>query len=557
MDRRTVQPGQIPLDGDLLETNKNAMIGLGKLIEAVFGTSNLLQGFACVPTAPSSMQVSVGAGQVFSLQNIDATTYGSLAADILHQIVKQGLSLDAALLSCPAPLTIGYSINYLVQVAFSEVDTDFSLRTYYNAAEPTEPYMGAGNSGVQDATRRADRALVAVKAGAAATTGAQTTPAPDAGYIGAWVVTVAYGATTIETGAIALYAGAPFLTETLQTKVSQASSDARYLLRSGGTMTGAITLPGNPTNPLEAAPKQYVDGLASGIQIKGNVAVATLSANVTLSGEQTIDGVLTSASRILVKAQTLPANNGIWVTGAGAWTRATDMDAWAEVPGALVLVTGGSTQAGSAWICSSAAGGTLNTTAITFQQFANAGSYQAANALLAAIAALAANGIVVRTGAGAAAARSIAAGAGIAVTNGDGVANNPTVAADLANAAQMRAAAANKLLDPAGAFGAAVTVILAYASTIALDFNTFFNAKATLTGNVIFGSPTNLKDGQMGKIEVFQDAIGGRTATFHANILWTGGVDGVLSTAPNARDVIYYCGLSDGKAHFSLNRALA
>ena len=32
-----------------------------------------------------------------------------------------------------------------------------------------------------------------------------------------------------------------------------------YLPLSGGTMTGPITLPGNPTNNLEAATKQYVD----------------------------------------------------------------------------------------------------------------------------------------------------------------------------------------------------------------------------------------------------------------------------------------------------------
>jgi hypothetical protein len=34
-----------------------------------------------------------------------------------------------------------------------------------------------------------------------------------------------------------------------------------YLPTAGGTMTGAITLPGNPTSALQATPKQYVDGV--------------------------------------------------------------------------------------------------------------------------------------------------------------------------------------------------------------------------------------------------------------------------------------------------------
>lgn len=556
MDRRTVQPGQIPLDTDLLETNRFAMVGLGKLIEAVFGASSLLHGFACAATAPASMEVKVGAGQVFSLQNIDATPYGSLAADVIHQIVKQGLSLDEVELACPAPLTVGYSINYLVQIAFSETDTDPTLRTYYNADEPTDPWLGPNNNAVPDATRRKAGALVQVKAGVAATTDTQSTPAPDAGYIGAWVVTVDYGQTTITAPDIALYPSAPFTSDTLQSKISEASGDARYLPRSGGAVTGAITLPGLPTNPLEAATKSYVDGIASGIQIKGQVAVAT-TANITLSGEQTIDGVLTSASRILVKNQSAPAQNGVYVTDAGAWARASDMDAWSEFPGAMVLVAGGTTLAGSSWLCSSAAGGTLETTAVTFESFANAGTYQAANALLAALAALADVGLIVRTGAGTVAARSITGGAGVTVANGNGVAGDPTVSADKASAAQFRAGAADKLIDPATAFAAAASVDLAASGAISVDMAAGLNFKHTLTGNVAYGAPANVRDGQAGKIEIKQDATGGRTATWHASWVFAGGVDPTLSTGANARDVLSFVGLSDGKVLGSLHKAVA
>ena len=72
--------------------------------------------------------------------------------------------------------------------------------------------------------------------------------------------------------------------------------------------------------------------------VKEPVATAT-TANITLSGEQTIDGVLTSASRVLVKDQSDASENGIYLSGAGAWSRATDADDNGELqPGTLVWV---------------------------------------------------------------------------------------------------------------------------------------------------------------------------------------------------------------------------
>lgn len=557
MDRTITQPGQIPLSSDMLRTNRNVMVGFGKLIEAVFGSSTLLHGLACTPTAPASLDVVVAPGQVLSLQNVDATAYGSIAADIIHQIVKQGLILDATTLHCAAPATAGYSIAYLVQVAFSESDTDSTLRTYYNSLTPSVPWTGVNNSNVPDATTRKAAALVQVKAGVAAATGSQTPPAPDAGFIGAYVVTVANGQTAINAGNITVFGGAPFLTETLQAKLSQSTADALYLSRAGGPVTGPITLPSDPTAALHAATKQYVDGIASGIQIKASVAVAS-TANLALTGEQTIDGVLTSGTRILVKNQTAPAQNGIYVTAAGAWSRATDMDAWSEVPGAMVLVTGGG-QAGASFLCSSAAGGTLNTTAIVFQTFANAATYQAANAFLSGLAGLSSAGLLIRKSDGSAVTRNIAAGAGIAVTNGDGAAGDPTVAIDKATAAQFRAGTANKVLDAATPWAAAASVDLVDGNTITFDMQAAINGKLALgplTGLRTLASPTNIRDGQSGKIEIKQDSVGGRAMSFGAAWKPVGGTVPLLSTAPNARDVLHYCGLSDGTVEFQLNKGL-
>lgn len=106
----------------------------------------------------------------------------------------------------------------------------------------------------------------------------------------------------------------------------------------------------------------------------GPVACAT-TANITLSGEQTIDGVTTSADRILVKDQAAPEENGIYVTDAGAWSRASDMNAAADVEGTGVYVSGGTASGGKTFITYSAVT-TLGTDAIAFAEGADASGVQ-------------------------------------------------------------------------------------------------------------------------------------------------------------------------------------
>lgn len=95
------------------------------------------------------------------------------------------------------------------------------------------------------------------------------------------------------------------------------------------------------------------DALLGTRSVWRQVAVAT-TASITLAGEQTIDGVLTSASRILVKDQSTPAQNGIYITAAGSWSRAADADNVAEfVLGREVYVQSGTISSGRAYRLSS------------------------------------------------------------------------------------------------------------------------------------------------------------------------------------------------------------
>lgn len=111
---------------------------------------------------------------------------------------------------------------------------------------------------------------------------------------------------------------------------------------------------------------QNITGATTVESWKSPCAVAT-TGNITLSGEQTIDGVLTSGSRVLVKNQTTTSQNGIYVSAAGAWSRSTDADAAAELEGAAVGVTQGTTQQNTVWLQTSDSIN-LGTTAIQWQQ---------------------------------------------------------------------------------------------------------------------------------------------------------------------------------------------
>ena len=107
---------------------------------------------------------------------MDSTAYGSIAARTLDQIVKQAMQVQSVTMSVTAPLTPGTTIAYLLEAAFSEADTSAVVLPYYNASNPTQPYLGPGNNGSSQNTLRQQSVVLPLKAGAPATTGSQVTP---------------------------------------------------------------------------------------------------------------------------------------------------------------------------------------------------------------------------------------------------------------------------------------------------------------------------------------------------------------------------------------------
>ncbi len=168
----------------------------------------------------------------------------------------------------------------------------------------------------------------------------------------------------------------------LATAGSQASlSDLSSPTGSYSFGSQLLTNLANPVSDQDAATKYYVDSVAQGLDVKASCLVAT-TANITLSGTQTIDGVaVVAGDRVLVKNQTAPAENGIYVVDASAWSRSADANTWAELVSAYTFIETGSTYADTGWVCTVNQGGTLGTTAVTWSQFSGAGTYTAGTGL--------------------------------------------------------------------------------------------------------------------------------------------------------------------------------
>lgn len=110
-------------------------------------------------------------------------------------------------------------------------------------------------------------------------------------------------------------------------------------------------------------------GLTGARAIKDPCACAT-TASITLSGEQTIDGVsCVTGNRALVKNQTSSVDNGVYVVDTGTWTRDLDFDGANDVvTGTLVPVNGGTTNGKKVFRVTTAGTITFGSSIVTFEQ---------------------------------------------------------------------------------------------------------------------------------------------------------------------------------------------
>lgn len=120
--------------------------------------------------------------------------------------------------------------------------------------------------------------------------------------------------------------------------------------------------------PSWIASQAYVQGELQKLDSKQSVRAATV-ANITLSGAQTIDGVVLSVGdRVLVKDQVDAKTNGIYLVAASAWTRPADADSGTKLTsGARVAVEEGAINAGKAWYLATSGAISVGSTALQFR----------------------------------------------------------------------------------------------------------------------------------------------------------------------------------------------
>jgi hypothetical protein len=168
-----------------------------------------------------------------------------------------------------------------------------------------------------------------------------------------------------------------------KTKLDNATSNGTpntLVLRdgSGNATFNMLTLTGNPTNPTDVVNLQYVNGLINGLDWKNSVRAAT-TANITLSGTQTIDGVsLVVGNRVLVKNQTTGSQNGYYLVASGAWTRTADLAAGFSAANVTTWVEEGTINGDSTWTCTSDVGSDIvGTSSLIFTQTSGTGQITA------------------------------------------------------------------------------------------------------------------------------------------------------------------------------------
>ncbi len=109
-----------------------------------------------------------------------------------------------------------------------------------------------------------------------------------------------------------------------------------------------------------------------GVNASAAVKVACLcatTANITLSGEQTVDGIsVVTDDRVLVKNQTTSSENGIYIADTSSWNRAPDWDGALDVvEGTLIPVNRGTSNSDTMWRVTTTGTITVGTTSITFE----------------------------------------------------------------------------------------------------------------------------------------------------------------------------------------------
>jgi hypothetical protein len=304
----------------------NLAVTTGKIADSAITSAKIADG--------TIVAGDIADGAITSAKILDATI---VAGDLADGAVTSAKILDGTIVDADinatagiayTKLSLGGTITSADLVDGTIVATDIANGTITAAKMVTDPYARANHTGTQAASTISDfdtqvrtstlNQMAAPTASLSMNTQKITnvvdpTSAQDAS-------TKAY----VDAQVNALVDGAPGTLNTLNeiaTAISAGGSfESTVVLKSGSTMTGALTLSGAPTVDLHAATKAYVDTVA------GSATAAAASATAAANSYDSFD------DRYLGAKSTAPSvdNDGnALITGAIYWNSVTNqMFAW-------------------------------------------------------------------------------------------------------------------------------------------------------------------------------------------------------------------------------------
>lgn len=143
----------------------------------------------------------------------------------------------------------------------------------------------------------------------------------------------------------------------------------------------------DPTSPQDAATKAYVDLLKQGIFVKDSVKAATTT-NIDLNSTLIVDGIIDNITlsmddRILVKDQSNPVENGIYIVTNSTPQRSSDLVIGNKASGIFTFIKVGDINASLGWICNSPINQDIvGTHDLNFTQFTGLGQVTAGFGLI-------------------------------------------------------------------------------------------------------------------------------------------------------------------------------
>ncbi len=189
---------------DLSMGARDAVKGAGQQASDILGgTTTVVAGLAATASSPTSLVINLGPGSIYQDAALDPTAAGDLPIDGNTHFL-QGVSwASQSVTLSTAALASGQSQWALIEAtfAFSDVirtgDPNGGLLPFYNSANPTSPLQGQGGSGATLPTERTATVSFNVVYGTPATTGSEVPPSATTGYVGLYLIDLAYGQTTV------------------------------------------------------------------------------------------------------------------------------------------------------------------------------------------------------------------------------------------------------------------------------------------------------------------------------------------------------------------------